>query len=95
MFPQDDHGRFTCSCNLGGGFDVVTGTELRTPKIPQVDTKNMTDQEKAKVPPINRLGSKPTAAETKVLSMLARGPEVMDDPEYFAACKALEEERSK
>jgi hypothetical protein len=95
MFPRDDHGRFTCSCNLGGGLDVVTGLQLRTPKIPQVDTTGMSDEEKAKVPPINRLESEPTATESKVLSILLRGLEAMDDPEYAAACKALEEERSK
>jgi len=95
MFPQDDHGRFTCFCNLGGGFDVVTGMQLRTPKIPQVDVSDMSDEEKANVPPINRFKSEPTAAEAKVLSMLLRGPEAMDDPEYATACKALEEERSK
>jgi hypothetical protein len=95
MFPQDDHGRFTCFCNLGGGLDVVTGMQLRTPKIPQVDVSGMSDKEKAKVAPINRLESEPTSAEAKVLSILLRGPEAMDDPEYAVACKALEEERSK
>jgi len=95
MFPQDDHGRFTCFCNLGNGLDVVTGMQLRTPKILQVETTGMSDEEKAKVPPINRLESEPTAAEAKVLSMLLRGPEAMDDPEYAAACNALDKERRK
>ena len=29
MFSQDDHGRFTCFCNLDGGLDVVTGMRIR------------------------------------------------------------------
>ena len=65
------------------------------PKIPQVDVAGMPDEEKARIAPINRLESEPTAAETKVLSMLFRGPEAMDDPEFALACEALEEERSK
>lgn len=95
MFAQDDHGRFACFCNLGGGLDVVTGTLIRAPKIPQVDVSDMSDEKKAKIAPINRLDFEPTAVEARVLSMLLRGPEVMGDPEYVEACKALEEERRK
>ena len=95
MFPQDDHGRFTCFCNLGGSLNVVTGIQLRTPKIPQVDTSGISNKDKAKIAPVNRLESEPTAAEAKVLSILLRGPEAMNDPEYAAACKALDEERGK
>ena len=94
MFPQDDHGRFTCFCSLGRSLDVISGTELRAPRIPQVDTTGMTDEEKAAIAPINRLGAEPTAAESKVLSMLLRGPEALDDPEYAEACRKLDEERN-
>ncbi len=93
MFPADDHGRFMCFCG-GGGFDVVTGMRTYTPKIPQVDTSNMSDEEKAKIAPINRLESTPTVAEAKVLSMLISGPEAMNDPEYTKACQDLEKERN-
>lgn len=95
MFPQDDHGRFTCFCNLGGGLDVVNDMQLDTPSIPQADTSNMSDKAKARIAPINRLESEPTAAEANVLSMLLRGPGAMDDPKYIEACRALEEERNK
>jgi len=95
MFPQDDHGRFICSCSLGRSFDVVTGEHTRSPKIPQVDVSGMSDKEKAKISPISRFNSAPTAAEAKVLSMLLRGPDVMDSPEYVKACKALEDERKR
>ena len=53
MFPQDDHGRFTCFCSFGKG----------TNKIPQVKAENLSDEEKAKIPPINRLNMTPTKAE--------------------------------
>lgn len=43
MFPSDDHGRFTCLCNLASALDVVTGDTLDVPAIPQVDTSNMLD----------------------------------------------------
>ncbi len=95
MFPQDDHSRFICFCNLGGGLDVVIGMRISTPKIPQVNTSNISDEEKAKIAPINRLESKPTTAEAKVLSMPLSGPKAMDDPEYAKALKDLEEERNK
>jgi hypothetical protein len=88
MFPQDDHGRFTCFCNLGGGLDVVTGMRIST-------SNDMSDEEEAKIAPINRLESKPTTTEAKVLSMLLSGPKAMDDPEYAKALKDLEEERNK
>lgn len=95
MFPQDDHGRFTCFCNIGGGFDVVANMPIHTPRIPQVDTSGMANDEKAQVAPINRLESKPTEAEAKVFSIIARGPEAIGSPEYVAACKALEDERKE
>lgn len=95
MFPQDDHGRFTCFCNLSGGFDTVTNTPIYTPKIKQVDTTGMSDKEKAEIPPVNRLDSEPTEAEAELFSLLSQGPDVMDTPEYQAACEALEKERKK
>ncbi|MDD4900659.1 MAG: hypothetical protein PHS62_00900 [Patescibacteria group bacterium] len=95
MFPEDDHGRFVCSCKLGGSFDVVSGEPTQASKIPQVDTDGMSDAEKAQIPLINRLESEPTAAEAKILLMLLRGPEVMDDPEYLKARQALKRERGE
>ncbi len=60
MFPMDDHGTFTCFCSLGEVIDGPTGLKLSTPRIPQVDTSKMTDEEKAEIPPINRLYDTPT-----------------------------------
>ena len=97
MFPQDDHGRFACICSPGNGLNVTTGKRFGTPplQIPQKNVVGMSDEEKAKVPPINRFEAKPTAAETAVLSMLIRGPEALNDPKYGAAIKAMEEERKR
>lgn len=95
MFPQDDHGRFTCFCNIGGGLDVVTGMQIHTPKILQVDVSGMSDKEKAEISPLNRLDSTPTYAETQFLSILLQGPKAMDSPEYIEACQALKKERGK
>ena len=52
MFPQDDHGRFACFCNMRNTLDVVSGARLTTPAIPQVNTSGMSNEEKALVPPI-------------------------------------------
>lgn len=68
MFPQDDHGRFTCMCSFGECFDVVSDSTLSAPKIPQVDTTGTTDEEKNLIPPINRLNSTPTQAEADFFS---------------------------
>ena len=95
MFPADDHGRFKCFCRLGSTFDTVTGLYEQAQKIPQVDTAGMTNEEKAKIPPINRLEATPTAAEAKLLALSARGPDCMEDQEYFKACEELEEEREQ
>lgn len=92
MVPMDDHGRFICGCNFGEGVDVVTGTPVHIPKLPQVDTVGMSDEEKAGIPPIHRLHSKPTAAEAKFLSMTI---DDMDTPEYREAVEALEREREE
>lgn len=66
MFPEDDHGRFTCFCR-GIGRTTVDGRNgalLPSPRpIPQVDTTSMTDEEKAKIPPVHRLHDTPTAEE--------------------------------
>ena len=95
MTPADDHGRFICGCQGLRIFDAVAGVPVRTSKISQVDTSVMSNEEKAKVPPVNRLHSQPTSAEARYLALLAEGPEVMDSPEYLEACKELEEERRK
>lgn len=93
MFPEDDHGRFTCFCGIGT-FDTTSNRILPAPPtIPQVDTTGMSDEEKAKIPPINRLNSTPTAAEAKLLSFTMKGPDCMDDPEYWKACEVVEKER--
>lgn len=94
MFPEDDHGRFSCFCG-GGTLDIVNKTILHPKPIPQVDTSGMSDEIKAKIPPINRLHSRPTAAESKALSMLALGPACMDDPEYWESWEAVEKERNE
>ena len=93
MFPEDDHGRFRCfSC--GSGYDTVAEQVMPPPApIPQVDTTGMTDQEKARIPPINRLHSTPTAAEAAFFAVMSKGPNAMGTPEYVDAVKAVEEER--
>jgi hypothetical protein len=56
----------------------------------------MTDEQKAKIPPINRLHSTMTAAEIDYMNLMARGmrgEDVIGTPEYIAVEKALEEER--
>ena len=95
MFPADDHGRFSCLCNLGSHLDVATGTMLVAPRIPQVDVGAMSDEQKAKIPPINRLESEPTTAEANFLAILLQGPKAMASPAYAEACKALAEERGE
>lgn len=95
MFPQDDHGRFTCFCSLGGGIDVVSGMRLHVFEIPQIDTSNMPNEQRAKIAPVNRLESEPTTAEADLISLLLIGPKAMDSPEYSAACEALRKERGE
>jgi phage/plasmid primase-like uncharacterized protein len=95
MFPQDDHGRFICFCSLGGGFDAVTNTRMHTLGIPQVDASGLSDEEKAKISPINRLNSAMTSAEQRVANFLMQGLKAMDSLEYVEACEALKKERSK
>ena len=65
MFPQDDHGAFTCFCSLGEVIDGPTGLKIFTPKIQQINTSEMTDEEKAQIPPMYRLHDKPTEEEKK------------------------------
>ena len=86
MFPQDDHGRFKCfHCP---DLDNVPGLG-----IPQVDTASMTDQQKATIPPINRLNGTMTAAEQRFMQIALKGPDTMDTKEYWDASRAVEEER--
>ena len=92
MFPADDHGRFMCFC--GTGYDAIAEEVMPPPvPIPQVDTRDMTDEQKAKIPPINRLHSTPTAAEAGYFAVMAKGPDAMGTPEYCKAVEALEKER--
>lgn len=86
MTPEDDHGRFICL--------FCPCAENVTPRIPQVSTEGMTNAEKAKIPPINRLHSPGTAAEQKVMRLAAKGPDCMDNPEYRKAVEELEKERA-
>jgi predicted RNA-binding Zn-ribbon protein involved in translation (DUF1610 family) len=93
MVPEDDHGSFRCfSC--GNGLDTIPRLHIEG-TIPQVDTTGMTDEEKALIPPVNRLNSMPTAAEQKMIQLSRLGPDAMDNPEYWKADKAVEEERRK
>lgn len=100
MAPADDHGRFICFCQgIGEGirnntFNAVSGTMMPPPpEIFQVDTTGMTDEQKAKIPPIHRLHSTPTATEAEFLAIAAKGPDAMDDPAYWAASRRVDEER--
>lgn len=97
MFAVDDHGRFACFCQGVGRttFDAVSQTMLPPPRpIPQIDTTGMSDAEKAKIPPINRLNDTPTAAEAKAIEiMLSGGPEAIGLWEYAEALKEMERER--
>ncbi len=100
MALADDHGRFICFCQgIGAGirnntFDAVSGVMLPPPpSIAQVGTTEMTDEQKAKIHPIHRLHSTPTAAEAKLLGLMLKGPAAMDDPEYDAARRAVDAER--
>lgn len=90
MAAQDDHGRFHCfSC--GRTTDVVTECDLSVPRIPQVNTTGMTDAEKARIPPINRLTSTPTKAEQDFFTTMMKGGP--GSPEYVEAIEALKKER--
>ena len=88
MFAEDDHGRFRCFC--GDGLDTVSGTRTRPQRIAQVDTSGMTDEDKSKVPAINRLQDTPTAAEAEFFRTLLTDP---DSPEHMETQRALEKER--
>jgi len=89
MFPADDHGRFACFCQGLTTVDGVTGQELRPRRIPQVDTTGMTEEQKAKVPPIQRLDEPPTADEAIILF---GDP---DSPEYQAATQRIAEAKKE
>lgn len=70
MFPSDDHGNFTCFCNLGRSTSVVTGFVHTSQSIPQTDASEMSDVEKEKIPALNRLNDAPTDAESRELSKM-------------------------
>ncbi len=92
MVPSDDHGNYACFCQ-GLKYFGSDSVELRTPRIRQVDTAGMTNAQKAKVDPIHRLHSAPTAAEQKLLDLMLKGPGAMDDPEYTKALEDVAKER--
>ena len=89
MVEEDDHGRYRC-LGCGYGHDAVMGTASSAPRIPQVNVEGLTDQEKAGIPPINRLHAAPTEAEAKHLRLMQEGMELLargvsvDSPEYRA-----------
>jgi hypothetical protein len=93
MSPADDHGRFICLCRGPVTVDGVTGIELRPRSILQVDTAGMSNEEKAQVPPINRLKAPPTAAGQAFLKAMM-GPGA-DSQEYQDAVEALRKERGE
>ncbi len=98
MFPQDDHGRFACFCQGIGKttVDGVSGEVLSTPRIPQVNTVGMSEEEKAQIPGINRLNDTPTAAEAEYFRiMLKGGPDAIGTPEYEAAVLEMKKERGE
>lgn len=73
MLAADDHGRFTCFCDLFSTLDVRTGIQSRVPKIPQVpENVQLTDEQKKDIPPINRLNHPPTQEEKKILEEMER-----------------------
>lgn len=80
MFAEDDHGRFKCFCGME-----------KTLQIPQIGADGMTDEQKSKIPALNRLYSEPTEAEKMVLTLAIQGK--WKSPEYIEACKALDKER--
>ena len=89
MVVEDDHGRYRCfSC--GYGHDAVTGTASSTPRIPQVNVEGLSDAEKARIPPLNRLHAAPTEAEAEELRLMSEGMQLLtngvspDSPEYRA-----------
>ena len=62
MYPIDDHGRFSCSCD-----DYRAMEQRRYGRvIPQV-TEDVPDEVKKEIPPINRLNLPPTAEEKEKL----------------------------
>lgn len=101
MAPADDHGRFICFCRgIGAGirdtFDAISGAMLPPPRpIRQVDTTGMTNAQKARVPPINRLHQPMTEAEQRYAEVMAGGPDAIGTPEYEAAVEALDKERGE
>jgi hypothetical protein len=44
MIAQDDHGRFTCLCDLGGGRNIFAGTRIGQPEDPAISTSEITDK---------------------------------------------------
>ncbi|MFA5048126.1 MAG: hypothetical protein WC516_03830 [Patescibacteria group bacterium] len=95
MYPLDDHGRFGCSCHPFGRDEDYLFAGLFPRSIPQVSTDGMSDAEKAKIPPINRLESPVTKAEAAYFALMAKGPDVMGTPDYQAAVAAIEAERNQ
>lgn len=87
MFPADDHGRFACFCRGLTTVDGVTGHELHPKRIPQIDTTGMPEEQKAKVPPIQRLNEQPTADEVVILF---GDP---DSKEYQEAMRRIDESK--
>ena len=69
MTPEDDHGNFVCftaDCSSGGSHGVA--------EIPQIPTSvKLSDADKEKIPPLNRLHHTPTEKEQEILRGLLAG----------------------
>lgn len=44
MFPQDDHGRFTCFCSLGRGRNIFGGARIGQQKKPTIEKSETSDK---------------------------------------------------
>lgn len=67
MFPEDDHGRFSCFCE---GY-LKQESFIRRRSFPQV-TEDMSDEEKEKIPPIYRLNLPPTKKEAEFIKEMLK-----------------------
>ena len=76
MFPEDDHGRFRCMCK---GYMSMERARMERRRIPQVTDhmpdgeKDLPDEVKKEIPPINRLELPPTEKEKKKLAEILKG----------------------
>jgi len=90
MFAEDDHGRFSCFC--AGSNANISGLPKASMEIPQIPADvELTDEQKAQIPPMNRLHHTITPAEQNFMKAILN-----DDPEAFVkASKEVDEERAE